>query len=99
MGQMIKSFGDKRTQDFYNGIGSARARRVPADIAQATIEKLDILAAATDLNDLRIPPSNHLEKLKGDLTNFHSIRINRQWRIVFRWAKGDAEDVKLMDYH
>jgi len=96
---MIRSFGDGRTKDLYNGVDSAHARRVAADIATAALEKLDILNAATTLNDLRIPPSNHLEKLKGKLADLHSIRINRQWRIVFRWVNGDAEDVRLMDYH
>ena len=96
---MIKTFADSRTEDIYHGVRSARARRLPADIAQAAVEKLDILSAATDLNDLRTPPGNRLEKLKGDLAGFHSIRVNVQWRIIFKWSAGNATDVQLIDYH
>ncbi len=96
---MIETFADSRTEDLYHGVRSARARRLPADIAQAAVEKLDILHAATDLNDLRTPPGNRLEKLKGDLAGFHSIRVNVQWRIIFKWSAGNATDVQLIDYH
>ena len=88
-----------RSEDLYHGVRSARARRVPAGIAQAAAEKLDILNAATDLNDLRTPPGNRLEKLKGDLAEFHSIRVNVQWRIIFKWSAGNATDVQFIDYH
>ena len=96
---MIKTFADSRTEDIYHGVRSARVRRLPADIAQAAVEKLDILGAATDLNDLRTPPGNRLEKLKGDLAGFHGIRVNVQWRIIFKWSAGNATDVQLIDYH
>jgi len=65
----------------------------------AAIRKLDLLNAATDLLDLRSPPGNRLEVLKGDLKGFHSIRVNQQWRLVFRWADNQAHEVQIVDYH
>ena len=66
---------------------------------KAVVRKLDMIEAAHVLDDLKVPPGNHLESLKGDLKGFHGIRVNDQWRIVFRWVNGGAEDVRITDYH
>ncbi len=95
---MIESFGDQATEDLFHGTHSARARRFPRTIVAAALRKLDMLNAAADLQDLRVPPGNRLEALKGDLLGKHSIRVNDQWRIVFRWANG-AHEVTVTDYH
>lgn len=96
---MIVSFGDQATEDLFHGVTSARVRRFPKEIISGALRKLDLLNAATGLLDLRSPPGNHLEALKGDLKGFHSIRVNDQWRVVFRWVGTDAHEVKVMDYH
>lgn len=95
---MIASFGDRATEALFHGSNS-RARRIPADIRNTAIRKLDMLNAARELGDLRAPPGNRLEALKGDLKGMRSIRVNDQWRIVFRWHGGDAHDVTIIDYH
>lgn len=96
---MIISFGDEATADLFHGNESARARRFPADVRPRAVRKLDMLNATADINDLRAPPSNRLEKLSGSLAGLWSIRVNDQWRIVFRWNDGSAADVRLTDYH
>lgn len=96
---MIQSFGDRATADLFNGINSSRARRFPASIVSAALIKLDLLNAATSLNDLRSPPGNRLEALRGDLKGLHSIRINSQWRITFRWSGANCSEVRIVDYH
>ena len=96
---MIVSFGDSATADLYHGRRTARVRRFSPLIRQAAVEKLDVLNAAEDLQDLRSPPGNRLEVLRGDLRGFHSIRINDQWQIVFRWESAEAQDVRIVDYH
>ena len=96
---MIVSFGDRATEDLYHGRLTVRARRFPAEIAAPALVKLDLLSAAYRLSDLAAPPGNRLEALKGDLKGLHSIRVNDQWRLVFRWQGDDAHDVRLMDYH
>jgi len=96
---VIRSFGDAATEDLAGGKRTARARRLPASIRRAGIRKLAAIDAAVVLEDLRVPPGNRLEELKGDLAGFHSIRINDQWRIVFRWSDGGADDVRVTDYH
>ena len=96
---MIISFGDLATADLYHNRNTNRVRRFPLDITKRALLKLDILNAATQLIDLRSPPSNRLEALKGDLKGFHSIRVNQQWRIIFRWGENGAVDVALVDYH
>jgi proteic killer suppression protein len=96
---VIASFGDDATADLFHGNASARARRFPSDIRPRAIRKLDMLNATADINDLRAPPSNHLEKLGGDLAGLWGIRVNDQWRIVLRWNEGSAFDVRLTDYH
>ena len=96
---MIASFGDAATEDLYHARPSRRVRRFPANIARVALRKLDVLNAAHRLDDLRQSPGNHLEALKGKFQGYHSIRVNDQWRIVFRWADNTARDVSLSDYH
>jgi proteic killer suppression protein len=93
---MIKSFCDKETEKVWNAI---RSKKLPEAIQEVARRKLRILNSAQDLNDLRIPPSNRLEKLKGSQDDYYSIRINDQWRIVFRWCQNDAFDIQIIDYH
>ena len=96
---MIVSFSDRATEDLYDGRPSKHARRFPNTIVRTALRKLDMLNAAYRLEDLREPPGNQLEALKGNLAGFHSIRINDQWRICFSWRDGDAHDVEIVDYH
>lgn len=93
---MIKGFGDKSTELIWHGY---RARSLPPEIQEVARRKLRMINNSQDLNDLRIPPANRLEKLKGDLQAYYSIRINSQWRIVFRWENHDAYEVSIVDYH
>ncbi|MCB9769115.1 MAG: type II toxin-antitoxin system RelE/ParE family toxin [Candidatus Omnitrophica bacterium] len=96
---MIASFGDRATSDLYNAVSGSRVRRFPPSILESALNKLDVLNAAQSLDDLRAPPGNRLEALKGDLKGFHSIRINAQWRVIFRWQDSGAHDVRITDYH
>jgi len=96
---MIRSFGNTATDDFYNGRRSAHARSIASTIRSTTLRKLDMVNAALTVEDLRSPPGNRLEKLSGNFRDFHSIRINNQWRIIFKWVNGAAEDVEIVDYH
>lgn len=93
---MIKSFADKETEQIFMREVS---RRFAPDIQRKARMKLEILDAAEALQDLRIPPSNHLEKLYGERQGQHSIRINNQWRICFVWQDSDAYRVEIVDYH
>ena len=93
---MIKSFKNKETEKIYNREGSDK---LPRDIQQVALRKLRMINNAKNLNDLRIPPANRLEKLRGDREGQHSIRINDQWRICFTWQEGEADDVEITDYH
>ena len=96
---MILSFGDTATAALYHGESSRSARRFPPNVGRAVRRKLDLLNGASNLKDLRLPRGNRLETLRGDLFGCHSIRVNDQWRLVFRWADGNAHDVSLIDYH
>jgi proteic killer suppression protein len=96
---MILSFGDKATEDIFNGDNTRDARAIPNSLWKTAVRKLDLLNAAQDLLDLRSPPGNRLEALKGSLAGFHSIRVNDQYRIVFRWTGPGAEKVRVLDYH
>jgi proteic killer suppression protein len=96
---MIMSFGDDATEDLYHGRTTHRVRRFPPTIIKPVLRKLDMLNAADHLNDLREPPGNRLESLKGDLVGYHSICVNDQWRIIFRWKENNALEVSLTDYH
>lgn len=93
---MINSFRGKGTEKLFHRQFSSK---FPADIRRHALRKLLILDAAEQLDDLRVPPGNRLEKLAGDRQGQHSIRINDQWRICFRWHQGDAYDVEITDYH
>ena len=93
---MIKSFGDKETEKIWNG---HQSKKLPADIQNVARRKLRMINNAQNINDLRIPPANHLEKLSGNLLGFHSIRINKQWRVIFKWENDDAFEVQIVDYH
>ncbi|WP_413187840.1 type II toxin-antitoxin system RelE/ParE family toxin [Paraburkholderia sacchari] len=92
----IRNFEDRETALIWTG---ERSRRLPAEIQQIARRKLRMLHAAHELLDLRIPPANRLELLKGDRAGQHSIRINDQWRVCFRWRNGNAYDVEIVDYH
>lgn len=96
---MIISFGDRATEDLYHGRLTKRVRRFPADIRQLALRKLDMLNAAHRLDDLAVQPGNRLESLRGDLKGYYSIRVNEQWRLIFRWVDGGAHAVCLTDYH
>ncbi len=96
---MIRSFGDGATEDLSAGKNTARSRRIPAGLRRSALRKLQLINRAASLTDLRAPPGNRLEALKGDLAGYHSIRINDQWRVIFRWVDGDALDVEVTDYH
>jgi proteic killer suppression protein len=96
---MILNFANKTTEDIYNGLDSKPARRIPQVVWKIAVRKLDMLNAAHDRRDLRIPPANRLEALKGDWAGHHSIRVNDQYRIVFKWTEGNAKDVQITNYH
>jgi len=93
---MIVSFGSSETEDVWNGI---RVKKLPSEIQNVGRRKLRMLNNSINLADLRIPPSNRLEKLAGKLKDFYSIRINDQWRVIFRWNAGNAFEVEILDYH
>lgn len=93
---MIVSFGSKKTKMIWNGI---RVKKMPIEIQNVGRRKLRMLNNSQDVVDLSIPPSNRLEKLTGDLKDFYSIRINKQWRIIFKWHSGNASQVEIVDYH
>ena len=92
---MIRSFGDRRTEALF------RDQFVPdfQGIARRAKRKLEAINAASRLSDLTVPPSNRLERLRGDLRAFYSIRINEQWRVIFRWRDGEPYEVRIVDYH
>ena len=94
---MIATFRDRDTEDFYHG--TRRPGRFPSTIVKAALRKLDMIEAAESLMDLRSPPGNRLEALRGKLDGFHSIRVNDQWRIIFKWRGTHAFEVALVDYH
>jgi proteic killer suppression protein len=96
---VIVSFGDRATEDLYHGRTTARLRRLPVDVRMVAVRKLDMLNAAHTLDDLKVPPGNRLEALKGALKGKHSIRINDQWRVVFHWDDSGAHEVVVTNYH
>jgi toxin HigB-1 len=93
---MIRSFADNETERVWDAL---RSRRLPGEIQVNALRKLQLLAAANAVQDLRVPPGNMLEALKGNRKGQWSIRINGQWRICFKWVNGHAEDVEICDYH
>ncbi|MGZ3771520.1 MAG: type II toxin-antitoxin system RelE/ParE family toxin [Bdellovibrio sp.] len=96
---MIGSFGDDLTNDLFEDLNTKETRKFPPELRRVARRKLFYLNEATDLNDLKIPPGNKLEALKGNLKGYHSIRINDQWRIVFKWHEDSAFEVSIVDYH
>jgi proteic killer suppression protein len=97
-GPLITSFSDPTTKDLFERKNSARARKFPQDVRDRALDKLDVLDAAISLDDLGKIPGNRLEALRGDLAGYHSIRINDQWRVVFKWQGTDATEVHIADY-
>lgn len=93
---MLLSFGDKDTKKIWEG---ERVKGFSTEIQETARRKLRMLNNSQDIADLLIPPSNRLEKLKGNYKEFYSIRINNQWRIIFKWNNGNAEQVEIIDYH
>jgi proteic killer suppression protein len=93
---MVISFGDKDTRKMWEG---ERIKGLSTEIQEIARRKLRMLNNSQDLADLQIPPSNRLEKLKGNYKDFYSIRINNQWRIIFKWNNGNADQVEIIDYH
>jgi proteic killer suppression protein len=93
---VIKTFKDAETKKIYQ---RERSRKLPSDIQQVALRKLRMINNAININDLRVPPANHLEKLSGDREGQYSIRINDQWRICFEWKNSDAFNVESADYH
>jgi toxin HigB-1 len=93
---MIESFANRLTEQLFTGIA---VKRMDAGLQKQALRRLQYIHAAVTLQDLQVPPSNRLEALQGDLRGFYSIRVNDQWRIVFRFNNGNANDVEFMDYH
>ena len=93
---MIRSFGDSETESIYNGI---KSKKLPPEIQNIARRKLRMISAAKGIEDLNIPPGNRLEKLVGNLSGFYSVRINSQWRIIFKYEDGGADNVRIKDYH
>jgi len=93
---VIKSFADKETERLFRG---RKSKAVPTELRQRALSKLLVLNAATNIEDLRAPPGNRLEKLRGDREGQWSIRVNRQYRVCFSWIGADAHDVEITDYH
>lgn len=96
---MIVSFGDKATEDLFHNRQTRRVRRYPPEMIRSALQQLDMLNSSRDLRDLRSPPGNRLELLKGNLKGFHSVRINNRWRLIFQWEETDAREVRIVDYH
>ena len=96
---MIQTFGHDLTEDLFYDRKTKATRSFSAELHRVARRKLLFLHDAADLRDLRLPPGNRLERLKGNWNGFHSIRINDQWRLVFRWSDGHAYEVRIIDYH
>ncbi|PIQ97759.1 MAG: plasmid maintenance system killer protein [Nitrospinae bacterium CG11_big_fil_rev_8_21_14_0_20_56_8] len=96
---MITGFGSKTDQDIYDGTNSKHSRKLPNELHEKARRLLDQINASPSLDVLRVPPGNQLQKLGGNLKGFWSLRINDQWRIIFRWKENDAHDVDVTDYH
>ena len=93
---MIKSFNSKETEKIWNGI---RSTKLPIEIQEIARRKLRMLNNSIDIKDLKVPPANRLKKLSGNYKDYHSIRINDQWRIIFNWIEGHSHNVEIVDYH
>jgi len=93
---LIKSFSGKETEKIWEG---SQSRKLPSEIQNVARRKLRMINNSQNINDLRIPPANNLEKLSGNLSDYYSIRINKQWRIIFKWENDNAFEVEIVDYH
>ena len=93
---MIKSFGSKETEKVWKGI---RSKKLPMEVQKIGRRKLRMINNSQDIVDLRIPPANRLKKLSGDMKDYYSIRINNQWRIIFKWKNSHSYEVEIIDYH
>lgn len=96
---MIISFANKLAEDLFEDIKSKEVKLFPNELHRIARRKILFIHDASELKDLKVPPGNKLESLKGNLLGFYSIRINSQWRIIFKWNNGNAFDVKVLDYH
>ena len=96
---MIINFQDKLTEDIFNGVSSRYSRKLPSELHKKAQRKLDMIHASTLIDTLKIPPSNKLAKLTGNLSEFWRIKIDKQWAVIFRWENGNAYDVCILDYH
>ena len=96
---MIRNFASKCAQDVFDGVNSRYSRKLPIHLHKKAERLLDQLNAITKVKTLRIPPSNNLEKLEGNLKEFWSLRINQQWRIIFKWEDDEVKEVDIVDYH
>ena len=96
---MIVQFGNQLAEDLFDDVHSTKTRRFPQELRRIARRKLLYLHEAAELKDLRVPPGNRLEALRGDGKGLHSIRINDQWRVVFKWEEGNALNVQIVDYH
>lgn len=96
---MIINFQDKLTEDIFNGVNSRYSRKLPSALHKKAYRKLDMIHATTVIDTLKIPPSNKLSKLTGNLSDFWRIKIDKQWAVIFRWENGNAYDVCILDYH
>ncbi len=96
---MIVSFDSKSVEDIYHGVSSKEARKIPQNIWKIACRKLDMLESAASVSDLRSPPANRLEALKGKLKDYYSIRVNDQFRVIFQFRDGNAYDIDIVDYH
>ena len=96
---MIDSFGNRLAEDLFDDKSTKATRSFPSELRRSARRKLAYLHDAAELKDLRVPPGNRLEVMKGELSGYHSIRINDQWRVVFRWNNGTPKNVQIMDYH
>lgn len=96
---MIRNFKGKTAQDIYDGANSRHIRKIPVELHEKIARIFDQLNTVTRIDSLRVPPSNRLEKLSGNLKGYWSLRINKQWRIIFKWQDADALDVDVVDYH
>ncbi len=96
---MISNFGNQLAEDLYDDKRTKTTRHFPPELLRVARRKLLYLHDADQLSDLKVPPGNRLEALRGDLKGFHSIRINDQWRVIFQWNAGNAQNVQIVDYH
>jgi len=96
---MIESFGNRLAEDLFYDKTSKEVRKFPPELRRAARRKLLYLHDVSDLMDLRVPPGNRLQALKGELKGYFSIQINDQWRLIFRWESGNVKDVQVTDYH